>query len=52
MTSEKHGSDLIGKGEAKLSFDKQRRGEVLTRNERQWHCRVQSGGAMQRNGID
>lgn len=47
-----HSTVLIGKGEAKLSFDKQRRGEVLTRNERQRHSRVQIGGAMQRNGID
>ena len=43
---------LIGKGEAKLSFDKQRLGEVLTRNERQRHSRAQIGGVMQRNGID
>ena len=32
-----HSTVLISKGEAKLSFDKQRRGEVLTRNERQRH---------------
>lgn len=46
-----HRLDKQRRSMAKLSSDKQRRGEVLTRNEKLGHRRAQIGDITQSNGI-